>query len=331
MPTDNLEDDHGEALDAFARMNAPPPATIPAAGLLGPAGGGEGMRVIGSQRVAVPRNQVHILDQLRVLAAAAGEDWYYRWPVKNKRTGETDWVEGPSIKLANELNRLYGNCEIETRVIDLGDSWLIYARFTDYESGYSLTRPYQQRKSQRTMGERATSEDKDRARDIAFQIGVSKAVRNVTVNALGTFADFGLEEAKKSLINKIGRSLESWRDATIEKLAAKIDIKRAEMVIGRPAPEWLATDVARVIAMMRAVKDGMSSWDETFPPLIAAAAPGEAPSGKLDEFAKTDSGASPVPGASDAAAEGEDAISPPASSSAAKPSTADRLDFGDAP
>ena len=282
-----------EALDLFAQAgaNAPPPATIPAAGILA---GGAGERVVGAQKLAVTRDEPRVLQRLAMLAARAGEDWYYRWPVKNKRTNKTEWIEGPSIKLANDVARLYGNDEVETRVIDLGDSWLIYARFTDYETGYSLTRPFQQRKSQRTMGERATAEDADRSRDIAFQIGVSKAIRNVTVNALQTFADYAFEEAKNSLIDKIGRDLPAWRDRTIQKLAAKVEIKRAEAVLGRAAGDWLAPDVAQVIAMMKAVSDGMATIDETFPPL-AAKSPGGTPAGKLDEFATGDFGAPDQP------------------------------------
>ena len=200
------------------------------------------------------RDEPRVLQRLAMLAARAGEDWYYRWPVKEKKTGNITWVEGPSIKLANDLARLYGNDEIDTRVIDLGDSWLIYARFTDYETGYSLTRPFQQRKAQRTMGE-----DADRQRDIAFQIGCSKAIRNVTVNALQTFADYAFEEAKGALVEKIGRDLPKWRAKTVEKLTAKIDIQRVEAVLGRKQSEWLAPDVAQAIAMMKAVSDGMAT------------------------------------------------------------------------
>jgi len=325
MPDVEIDDGRREALNAFAQagVNAPPPATIPAAGVLAE---GAGLRVVGAQKVAVKRNEPEILQRLAMLAARAGDDWYYRWPVKNRKTGKTEWIEGPSIKLANDLSRLYGNCEVETRVIDLGDSWLIYARFTDYETGYSLTRPFQQRKSQRTFGERASAEDIDRSRDIAFQIGCSKAIRNVVTNALQTFSDYAFEEAKNSLIDKIGRDLPKWRDKTIEKLAAKIDVKRAEALLGRAASEWLAPDVAQVIAMMKAVSDGMASIDESFPPL-AAPAPGEAPPDKLDQFATGDSGApteSPPRSDSSAPDAAAEARRNPPSTSAAKP--ADKAD-----
>jgi hypothetical protein len=281
---ENLSE-RGSLLDAFAQTarQAPPPATVPAAELM--SGGGAGLRVIGAQKIAVPRDEPKILQKIKVLAAAAGDDWYYRWPVKNKKTGKTEWVEGASIKLANEVSRIFGNDEIDTRVIDLGDSWLIYARFTDYETGYSLTRPFQQRKSQRSIA----TEDGARAQDIAFQIGCSKAIRNVVVNALQTFSDFAFEEARGALVDKIGRDVAGWREKTTRKLEGRVDLKRVEAVLGRAAGDWLAPDIAQVVAMMKAVSDGMATIDETFPPLTPPAE--SSPAGKLDEFATTDSGA----------------------------------------
>ena len=190
--------DKKSALDEFA-ATAPRESTnlVPAGVFAAPA-----ERVFGAQPVAVHRDEGKILQKLKSLAAAAGDDWYYRYPVRKKvkdeKTGRDEWtidhIEGPSIKLANDLARLYGNCDIDTRVFDLGDSWVFYARFMDLETGHALTRPFQQRKSQKAL-----RTDDARALDIAFQIGVSKAIRNVIVNALQTFADFAFEEAKNAL------------------------------------------------------------------------------------------------------------------------------------
>lgn len=220
-----------------------------------------GERVIGAQEVAVHRDESRVLAKLKMLSAAAGEDWYYRFPVKNKRENRVDWIEGPSIKLTNDLARLYGNCDVDIRVVDQGDSWLFYARFTDFETGFSLTRPFQQRKNASRMGG-----DESRRLDIAFQIGVSKAERNVVANALQTFADFAFEEAKQAIIGKVGKNIDAYRAKILERLAGlKIDKSRVERSVGRTAEEWLAQDIARIIAMMKAIADGMATWDETFP------------------------------------------------------------------
>lgn len=218
-------------------------------------------RVFGAQHVSVYRDEARVLQKLAALGQAAGDSWYYRYPVKNKKAGTTDWIEGPSIKLANDVARIYGNCDVDTRVIDLGDSWIIYARFTDFETGYSLTRPFQQRKSQSSM-----NTGNDRALDIAFQIGVSKAIRNVVVNALQTYADFAFDAAYNSLVEKIGKNIEGWRARTVQGIEKiPVEVSRVEKVVGRSVKDWTAPDVAKIIAMMKSIADGMATIEETFP------------------------------------------------------------------
>lgn len=225
-----------------------------------------GERMFGAQRVAVYRDEERILQKLKKLGAAAGDDWYYRWQVSNA-DGTKSWVEGPSIKLANDLARLYGNCEIEVRVMDLGSHWIFYARFIDYESGYALTRAFRQRAKQ-NVGKKM---DPDRAMDIVFQIGQSKAIRNVTVNALQTFADYAFTEAKASIVERIGRNIESYRERVLKSFAGvNLDIKRVELLVGRTSKEWLAPDIAQILAVMKSVSDGMATMDESFPPLGGA-------------------------------------------------------------
>ncbi|MFI5423128.1 MAG: hypothetical protein ACHQWH_04230, partial [Nitrososphaerales archaeon] len=214
-----------------------------------------------------------------------GNNWYYRYPVKNRKKGTTDWIEGASIKLANDLARIYGNCEVQTRVIDLGETWMIYARFNDFETGYALERPFQQTKGGSKMGGDGNDADARRL-DIALQIGVSKAIRNVVVNALQTFADEAFEAAKNSLVEKIGKNLQGYRDRVVQGITnQEIEIHRVELVLGRAVKDWTAPDVAKVIAVMKAIADGMATIDESFPaPQKEKVDPktGEV----LDEFAK---------------------------------------------
>jgi hypothetical protein len=203
---ETIEEPRGSLLDAFARAPQRPAETK---ALATTEAALPFERAVGAQPVAVRRDQHAVLEKIKVLAAAAGAEWYYRFPVKTKGGG-TEWIEGASIKLANDLAREYGNCDVDTRVTDLGESWLIYARFTDYETGFSMTRPFQQRKGQRGM---RTGDD--RALDIAFAIGASKAIRNVVVNSLQTFADFAFNEARNALVEKIGKNLDGWRTRSL--------------------------------------------------------------------------------------------------------------------
>jgi hypothetical protein len=215
-----------------------------------------------ARKVEVARDEAKILQRIKTYAAAGGERWYYSWPVRNRRKGTTDTVEGASIKAANAVSRLYGNCEIDTRVFDVGKSFMIYAKFSDLESGYSLVRPFQQDKGGAKLG----GEDDARRLDMALQIGVSKAIRNVVCNALETFTTFAMEQAQQNLVERVGRDLPRYR----ARLAARfvemgVDLKRVEAMVGRPLGDWLARDVAKVIAELQAVADGMALAADMWP------------------------------------------------------------------
>lgn len=217
-------------------------------------------RVITAVRCEFPRNEAMILSKLKVRAAAAGADWYYRFPVKDK--GATKYIEGPSIKCANNVAQLFGNCAVRTRAIDNFDSWIIYARLEDYETGFVYERPWLQPKGQSTF----KSRDQDRLEAIAFQIGTSKAIRNVICNALQLFTDYAFEEARNSLVERIGKDLPKARKSLLTALQGmNVDVKRVEATVGRLANDWLAPDCARINAEIQAVADGMATADETWP------------------------------------------------------------------
>jgi hypothetical protein len=249
------------ALDEFANAGAQPNQPTPGGHALVRPTTGIAERVIGAQPVAIKRDEQAIMQKLAQIGAMAGKDWFYRFPVRTKEGGQ-DWIEGPSIKLANDVARIFGNNINEVREVDVGDAWVFYARFTDVETGFSMERAYRQRKSQTSL----RTKDADRQQDIAYQIGQSKAIRNAIVNALQLYADFAFDEARNSLVDKIGKDLDGWRKRTVDGLQrGHIDLHRAERAIGRAAKDWLAPDIARLVAMMQAVADGMASIDETFP------------------------------------------------------------------
>jgi hypothetical protein len=254
--------DQRKALDAFANAgNQPNQPQAHGHALVRPTTG-ISERIVGAQHVAVYRDEAKIFQKLSAIAAAAGNDWFYRYPVRNNQTGKTDYIEGPSIKLANDVARIFGNNVNEVREIDVGDAWIFYARFTDIETGFSMERAYRQRKGQQSM----KMKDADRQLDIAYQIGQSKAIRNCIVNSLQLYADFAFEEARNSLVDKIGKDLPAWKARTLEGIhKIPVELARVERVIGRSAANWLAPDIAQVIAMMKSIKDGMATLDETFP------------------------------------------------------------------
>ena len=227
-------------------------------------------RVFGAQKVAVYRDEERVKLRLVTAAAMAGKNWYYSWPVKGDG-GKTEWVEGPSIKLVDDLVTIYGNCYLGTpHMEETSTHWRFYSSFTDYETGTTRELQYNQRKSQR----QSKKMDIGRQEDIAFQIGQSKSQRNVVRHALQTWCDFAMHEAKRSLTDKIGKDLLRWRDDVVSGLnRANIELGRVERILGRTCDRWLVSDVAAVISTMKTIADGFQTWDEAFPPTSGTTSP----------------------------------------------------------
>ncbi|MDZ4251093.1 MAG: hypothetical protein U1A72_00790 [Sulfuritalea sp.] len=217
--------------------------------------------IITAQRVAVPRDMRRILANMKALATAAGKEYVYGWEVNDRKNNRKVWIEGPTITLANDLAREYMNCQVDCRVIDEGKHWVFYARFVDLETGSSMVRAYQQRKGQDT-GMR----DDQRALDMVFQIGQSKAIRNVVVNALRSLVNYAMDAAKGALLDKVGKNPEGarqWIKQELVRLA--IDLKRVEAVYGRTAEHWTVPDMARIYTELQSVADGMMNAEDVYP------------------------------------------------------------------
>jgi len=217
--------------------------------------------IVTAQRVAVPRVMAEIRTNIKALAAMSGSRWVYRIPFKNKRTGSVDYVEGPTIKCTNAVVRCYGNSLVTSRVIDNGDHWMIYARVVDLQTGSTYDRPYQQRKRQDTG-----MKDDGRALDMVFQIGVSKATRNVIANFLEDLVSYAVEEAKKGILERVGKNPEGARNWILEQLKEQgIEVKRVAAVYGRTPEHWTVPDMAKMFAEINSIHDGMVDADDIYP------------------------------------------------------------------
>lgn len=217
--------------------------------------------IVTAQRVAVPRDLARIRNDIKALAAMSGARWVYRIPFKNRKTNQTDYVEGPTIKCANAIVRAYGNCLTTCRVFDEGDHWMIYARVVDLQSGATYDRPYQQRKGQDT-GMR----DAARQLDMVFQIGVSKATRNVVVNFLDDLVAYAVEEAKAGILERVNKNPKGAKDWIVKQLGdLEIEVKRVERVYGRVMDHWTVPDMAKMFAEINSIIDGMADAEDVYP------------------------------------------------------------------
>lgn len=229
-----------------------------------------GAREVTARKVAVPRQMGSILAELKRYCAEFGEGYTYSWEVNDKANGRKTLVEGGTIKLANDLVQLYGNCSVDCDVQQTPTHIIIKAWFVDLERGTSLSRLFQQRIKQNIGGKY----DSERAADMVFQIAVSKAIRNVVLNALGSLATFAIEEAKKSLVRKFNdpdNKERAWGFINLVLAEFSIDMKRVEATVGRAEKDWTVQNLARVYSEMRGIKEGFLSPDEVYPSLEDAA------------------------------------------------------------
>lgn len=225
------------------------------------------VRVFGSlvtaQRVAVARNEKAIVQKLREAAAVYGDNYYYEWETKN-RDGTRGLVTGITIKGAMTVVRLFGNCAVDVRAVPFNETHdMFYARFADLETGFSTVRAFKQRKNQ-NIG----MKDKERGEDIIFQIGQSKAIRNVINNALQDFCGEVVEKSRNALIEKMegdGKFADKVAGALkglMEKHA--ITDKMAEAYIGRPLPEWVNRHIAKMYVAMKSIDNGDATVNDVF-------------------------------------------------------------------
>jgi hypothetical protein len=221
--------------------------------------------IITAQPIKLPRNEAKVLQRVDAMSQANGEKWYYRFPVKNRRTGKTDYIEGPSIECTGAVARYYGNCQVQTALAaETPLQWVFASRFVDLETGYSLIRPFLQPKGGAKLG----GQDDDRRLQMAWGIGVSKCERNVVDKALSDIVDRAFIGAKQSLVDRIGKRLPEARTrilARVKEIGGDPMIERVIHVYQRKPDEWLAPDVARLFAEVKAVEDGMTSVDEVWP------------------------------------------------------------------
>lgn len=170
---------------------------------------GGAMQAVRTQHVTAmavqrPRNLINVIKAIEQEAELSGELFYYGWGSGKDR------IEGASVKLANACFRHFGNCSIEMGPVqDLPDSWIFTAYFIDLETGSTLPRQFRQSKKWVVYGKH----DEARKEDIRFQIGQSKALRNLILNAVPHVMVHKAMEAAMSGVRKDLQKFITQQDA----------------------------------------------------------------------------------------------------------------------
>lgn len=208
--------------------------------------------------VQKPRDMRAVTKRIEQEAELCGEDFYYSWTVKN-RDGSRGLVEGPSIDASMIMVRNFGNAAAESHVAEEGPAhWLLTAAFIDLETGFTLERQFRQRKAE---AHQKKGEDADRLLDIAFQIGQSKAQRNVVVKAMPQWLvkramERAKESAEKNYAENLPRYIENCKAtfATIGVTVAELEAKLGEDVgQAKPIAAWTVSDLGVLRAIHRAI------------------------------------------------------------------------------
>lgn len=214
--------------------------------------------------VQQPRELKKVKNNIMVEAGLAGELFYYGWGAGK------DKIEGPTVKMALALARCWGNCAITMQPMqDAGDSWVMTATFVDLETGFTVDRQFRQSKRSIVYGKH----DAERKDDIRFQIGQSKAQRNVILNALPDWmVAAAMQEAKRGVLTLIERKIASSSLSVVVDDALKALAKEAvpeERVLAKfdvAAKTALTADhLVMIVADLKVLQEGQDLPETVYP------------------------------------------------------------------
>lgn len=210
-----------------------------------------------------PRRRLDVIKACEEEAAIAGDEFYYSWTVTTKE-GKKELVEGLSVQAALAAARNWGNCGVPCSVEENMNTYIFTATFVDLETGFNLQRTFRQKKTL-NIGKKYN----ERAEDIVFQIGQSKAIRNVILNALPSWLTTKmLAKAKENVIEKINKmGIAVAREKTVAFFAKYgVTADRIENKLGgKKFQAWDAKDLALLQGAMNTLLSGQESADSLFP------------------------------------------------------------------
>ena len=225
-----------------------------------------------------PRSIARVVSKVLEEARLAGESFYYYWEVEDRQKGRKVPVEGPSIDLAMSLARNYENCAVDVDVTETPTHYNFKGVFIDLQTGFTYTRLFRQRKSQKLSARM----DGDRQEDIVFQIGQSKTQRNAITRAMpGWLVEKAIETAKQAVLSGINPETIHLARLKVIDFFSKYGVSQAQIEAerGRVIDHWTPRDIVDLRGMATALKEGRVSAAEIFPAREPAPATGEPPAG----------------------------------------------------
>jgi hypothetical protein len=242
----------------------------------------ESMLAVAIQR---PRNEEQVLKgaikELQMVPEQAKRA-YYSIPYRERQPDGTQKmvrVEGPSIKASMALARRWGNCSVTARSLKQDATGAELAGiFIDFETNFRVERPMWVSKVMKRRGGGTYTLDPQRWL-AAFQSGASKAARNAAINGLPDYLVAAYIKQAKTIAagdpeakadpKRVDKVLEAFKrfNVTLEVLEAHLEVKR---------DGWMGDDLATLVGLGNAIKDGQMTVAEAFDLHAEEAAPAAA-------------------------------------------------------
>lgn len=224
-----------------------------------------------------PRDPVKSAEAIRQACQRRGlaEEAFYTFP----RGGQQ--VTGPSIRLAEELIRCWGNCEYGIRELSNADGQTeMEAWAWDYQTNTVSLQGFTVRHVRDTKGGGKELTDQ---RDI-YEMGANMGARRMRARILAILpadlVDFAIQECKRTLA---GRSTEPLADRIRKMVSAfaamGVQASRIEQRLGHPLQDTTPEELVELQGLYAAIKDGQIKAPDAFaaPQATAPAAVQTAP------------------------------------------------------
>lgn len=215
---------------------------------------------------------------------------YYSIPYRERQMdGSTKLVqvEGPSIKASMALARRWGNCSVTARSLseDAAGSDLA-GIFMDFETNFRVERPMRVSRVMKKRSGGTYTLDPQRWL-AALQAGASKAARNATINGLPAYLVAAyMKQARTIAAGDPESKADPKKIAGVVAAFKRYEVSQEmlETYLETKVDNWMGDDLATLIGLGNAIKDGQITVAEAFD-LVASepAAPATATTGVTAE------------------------------------------------
>lgn len=192
------------------------------------------------------------------------------------RAGQT--VTGPSIRLAEELARCWGNISYGITELSRGEGYSeMEAWASDDEANVRTSQKFTVRHIRDTKGGgKALSEERD-----VYELTANMGGRRLRARILAVLPthikDEAVERCKRTLAGKSDEPLADRISKAVAYFSTiGVTTEKIEARLGRPVSQMTPDDLAELRAILNSLKDGASKVDDWFPSPVATAEPPKA-------------------------------------------------------